>query len=239
MKKFIILLLIIIISFLSFCGDNVDENNDTDNVDSKEENTDDSIDNSTNETSDTDNENTTNNDEEIINEEDEDIDLSFLKEEKEELEREKKGEEGMDDKVVDKGDKVSVHYKGTLENGDVFDSSYDRNQPIEFVAGGGQMIKGFDDGVIGMEIGEKKKLTIPPEEAYGSYQEDKVVTVPLSDFGQIPEKFGVGDYIPIQTAMGRAEALIKELNDKEIVLDTNHRLAGKTLTFEVEVVDIK
>lgn len=83
--------------------------------------------------------------------------------------------------MVEKGNKVSVNYTGTLEDGTKFDSSYDRGQALEFTAGAGQMIPGFDAGIMGMKVGDKKTLTLSPEEAYGKYDETKKQVVPRAD----------------------------------------------------------
>lgn len=139
-------------------------------------------------------------------------------------------------KVKD-GDKVKLHYTGTLENGEVFDSSKDR-EPFTFTVGAGQVIKGFDEGVLGMETGEKKKVHIPADMAYGQPQEDMLLKVPLDHF---PEhiKPEVGMALSVPTRDGRMmNVTITELNDDEVVLDANHPLAGKDLIFELEVLEI-
>lgn len=144
----------------------------------------------------------------------------------------------MANTTVKEGDVISVHYEGKLKNGEKFDSSYDRGQPITFKAGAGQMIKGFDAGVIGMEQGEKKTIEITPEEGYGYPREDLIVTVPTEQFGQIPDEYKEGDYIVIQTNNGYMEALLLKKDDKEVKLNLNHRLAGETLVFNVEIMEI-
>jgi len=234
---------------MSFCGGNDESDNSDETITNKNQESNSDIEDTKNEhknVSDNQNENSTSDNIEEENEEDkeedEEIDLSFIKEEKEEIDKNKEdtNKEDMSNEIVEKGDKVAVHYKGTLENGEVFDSSYERDQPLEFTAGAGQMIKGFDKAILGMKIGEKKTITIPPEEAYGFHDENRIHTIPLSDFGTVPNDKKEGDYLPVRTATGgRIEALILKLTDKEIVLDTNHRLAGETLTFDIELVDIK
>lgn len=140
--------------------------------------------------------------------------------------------------MVQTGSKVAVHYTGTLEDGTKFDSSLDRGQPLEFTAGAGQMIAGFDAGVMGMKVGDKKTLTLAPTEAYGEYDDSKVQVVPkeqLESFSAAGFKLEAGEKIPTQFG----NLLIKETTDSEITLDMNHELAGKTLIFEVELMEIK
>ena len=136
-------------------------------------------------------------------------------------------------KVKD-GDNVSVHYTGKLENGEQFDSSVGK-EPLTFTAGTGQMIKGFDAAVIGMKVGDKKTITITPEEGYGVTDPSKVVTFDKNDVPDF-EKMNVG--MQIQAGNGMP-GLITSKDDKQIIVDFNHFLAGKTLVFEIEMVSIK
>jgi peptidylprolyl isomerase len=140
------------------------------------------------------------------------------------------------EKVVN-GKYVSVNYKGTLENGDIFDTT-EGCQPMEVQMGSGQIIKGFEDAILGMSINDKKVFTIDPEDAYGHRIEGYVQTIPRKE---MPSGMEVeqGDFIGIQTPDGRQiPAQVTELDDEKLVLDLNHPLAGMTLTFEVEVVGI-
>ena len=136
-------------------------------------------------------------------------------------------------KVKD-GDNVSVHYTGKLENGEQFDSSVGK-EPLAFTAGTGQMIKGFDAAVIGMKVGDKKTITITPEEGYGVTDPSKVVTFDKNDVPDF-EKMEIG--MQIQAGNGMP-GVIKEKDDDKMVVDFNHFLAGKTLVFEIEMVSIK
>ena len=140
--------------------------------------------------------------------------------------------------VVAAGDTVSVDYKGTLEDGTVFDKSEGRG-PLEFVAGIGKMIKGFDDAVLGMAEGEEKTVTLPPEKAYGMPDERRVAEWPKSNFPE-PDKLVVGQPVPATTSDGTpVEGIIKEIKDDTVLVDFNHPLAGKTLTFWIKVVKIQ
>lgn len=135
------------------------------------------------------------------------------------------------------GKRVKVHYKGTLNDGSVFDSSYDRGQPLGFVCMKGQMIPGFDKAVENMEVGEKKTVHLSPEDAYGPYIEDGIQRAPI---GAIPgtESLKIGDQVSLQGRDGRPyPARVTEITDTEIAFDMNHPLAGKELTFEIELLE--
>jgi peptidylprolyl isomerase len=139
-------------------------------------------------------------------------------------------------KVKD-GDTVKVHYTGKLENGDVFDSSRE-NEPFEFTVGDKAVISGFEKGVVGMGVGDTKTIEIPPEEAYGAKQDELVVVVNKSDF---PEDItpSVGQRLQIKQQDGHPVIVtITDLTEDSITLDANHPLAGYTLFFDVEIVDI-
>ncbi|HYX08398.1 MAG TPA: peptidylprolyl isomerase [Bacteroidales bacterium] len=138
---------------------------------------------------------------------------------------------------VKANNKVKVHYKGMLSNGEVFDSSEGR-EPLEFTTGSGQVIPGFDQGVIGMEIDEEKTLNIPANEAYGEVRQDLIQEVPKS---QLPEdiKPEVGLQLMSRMPDGREIPLVvSEVKDDAITVDANHPLAGKDLTFEIKLVEI-
>jgi peptidylprolyl isomerase len=139
---------------------------------------------------------------------------------------------------VKKGDTIKVHYTGTLNDGSQFDSSYNRNEPIEFAAGTGQMIQGFDEAVIGMEIGEKKSINIPAAKAYGEQNQEAFMNVPKNNFPPDFE-FVVGEMVQGQTESGQPlQAIILEVNENEVLLDFNHPLAGEDLNFDLELVSI-
>jgi peptidylprolyl isomerase len=141
--------------------------------------------------------------------------------------------------VAQNGDHVAVHYIGTLSDGTKFDSSYDRDQTLDFTVGSGQMIAGFDNAVKGMKVGEKKTVTLLPDEAYGEWDEGKIIQIDRSEFDE-PLAYAVGDYVLLQTSTGyQASFPIVEITDEYVAVDTNHELAGKELTFEIEMVKIK
>lgn len=136
------------------------------------------------------------------------------------------------------GDKVKVHYHGTLSDGTTFDSSEGR-EPLEFELGSGQVIPGFDKGVTGLAVGEKKTIHIPVDEAYGPQQEEMVFEFPKDQFppDMKPE---VGMALNMRNDQGQAIPVrIIEVKDDSVVLDANHPLAGQDLTFELELVDIE
>ena len=134
------------------------------------------------------------------------------------------------------GDTVRVHYTGTLSDGSVFDSSRGRD-PLEFTLGEGRVIAGFDDAVSGMEPGEERQVIIPAAEAYGEHRSELVFPVPRSQFpeGMEPE---AGLEVQITQGDQRAVARITEVADETVTLDANHPLAGKELTFDLQLVEI-
>lgn len=139
---------------------------------------------------------------------------------------------------IKKGDKIKVEYTGTLDDGTVFDSSEKHGKPLEFEVGANKVIKGFDEGVVGMEQGEEKEIKIESKDAYGDHNPDMIKKMPRDKVKEGPEpKPGMG--IMLGTPDGRQfPALIKEVTDTEITIDINHPLAGKNLTFKVKIVEI-
>ncbi len=138
---------------------------------------------------------------------------------------------------VKSGDVVRVHYTGTLEDGSQFDSSVGR-APLEFTVGAGQMIAGFDAGVVGMAVGEKKTILIDPDHGYGQKDPTAIIEFPSSN---IPEGMAVevGMKLNLQNQYGQpVPVVVMEVKDEVIIMDANHFLAGKDLTFDVEIVEI-
>jgi peptidylprolyl isomerase len=138
---------------------------------------------------------------------------------------------------VKNGDKVKVHYHGKLRSGETFDSSQGKD-PLEFTVGGGQVIKGFDDGVKGMQVGDKRTVEIEVGDAYGEKNEDMIIEFPKAQFPpdmnpeagmQLMMNNGEGQQFPV---------VIKEVKEDTVLLDANHPLAGQDLIFDIELVEI-
>lgn len=135
------------------------------------------------------------------------------------------------------GDKVKVHYHGTLKSGEIFDSSNGR-EPLEFTVGSGQVIKGFDEGVKGMKVGDKKKVEIGVEDAYGEKSQDMIIEFPKEQFpsDMSPE---VGQQLMMSNGSGQSFPVsIIEVREETVILDANHPLAGQDLIFDIELVEI-
>ncbi len=140
--------------------------------------------------------------------------------------------------IAKKGDKVKVHYTGKLTEGIVFDSS-EGAEPLEFELGTGQVIEGFENGILGMVIGEKKTVEIPVHQAYGPSDDQNVIKIPRSEIPAEMElqigmvlnmhEDGTGQVIPVAVA---------DFDEQSVVLDGNHPLAGKDLIFDIELVEI-
>lgn len=133
--------------------------------------------------------------------------------------------------MVKVGDTVSVHYRGTLDDGTEFDSSKGRD-PLSFTVGSGDVIAGFDEAVMGLKVGDQNKVRLGPAKAYGERREDMVVTVPAA---QAPPGLKAGDRVQV----GGQPAVVTKVDAAGVTVDANHALAGKALTFEVELVSIK
>lgn len=135
---------------------------------------------------------------------------------------------------IELGKVVKLHYTGKLENNEIFDSSVGR-EPLEFTVGSGMLIPGFEQGVIGMETGEKKTVEIEPEHAYGELREELVQEV---DTTQLPEGVQVGDMLTAETPAGPINVVVREIEGNKAKVDANHPLAGKKLIFELEIVEV-
>ncbi|MEM9953310.1 MAG: peptidylprolyl isomerase [Chloroflexota bacterium] len=134
------------------------------------------------------------------------------------------------------GQTVQIHYTGTLEDGTVFDISKGRD-PLEFTLGAGQVIQGFESAVRTLDVGESTKTTIPPEKAYGERSDEMVITLDRSQFppDANPE---IGMQVYVQAGNQPIPATVTAITDDGITLDANHRLAGKTLIFDIELVSV-
>ena len=138
--------------------------------------------------------------------------------------------------VIKQGDKIKVEYTGTLESGKVFDSS-EGKKPLEFTAGTGMVIPGFDKAVIGMKKGEEKKFSIKPENAYGELKKELKKEIPRTALPKDKEpKVGMG--LMMNSPQGQIPARISAVTKDKVTLDFNHPLAGKTLNFKIKIADI-
>jgi FKBP-type peptidyl-prolyl cis-trans isomerase 2 len=136
--------------------------------------------------------------------------------------------------MIEKGSKVKVHYTGKLNDNEIFDSSKDK-EPLEFTVGEGQLIPGFENGVMGLNTGDKKTIELEPEQAYGQVREDLINEVPKEN---LPEGVEVGQALQAQTEQGPVMVRVVELNETVGKVDANHPLAGKKLIFDLEVVEV-
>lgn len=136
--------------------------------------------------------------------------------------------------MIENGSKVKVHYTGKLEDDNVFDSSTGR-EPLEFTVGSGQLIPGFEQGVMGLNTGDKKTIELEPDQAYGQVREDLVNEVPREN---LPEGVQIGQELQAQTEQGPLRVRVVELNETMGKVDANHPLAGKKLIFDLEVVEV-
>ncbi len=150
----------------------------------------------------------------------------------------------MSDDVISNGDTVKVNYTGSFENGEIFDSSIEEKvkgsktynpqrkyEPMPVKVGAGQLIKGFEDALFGMKIGEEKEVTLPPEEAYGNVDPTLVQTVPIKSFESAKISPEVGLMLNTEAGVGK----ITKVNSADVELDFNSPMAGKTLIFNIRV----
>ena len=140
-------------------------------------------------------------------------------------------------KQVKEGDLVKVHYTGKMVNGEQFDSSVGR-EPLEFTVGAGQMIKGFDDAMPGMSLGEKKTINIAPEDGYGHRSEEAIIEFPKEN---VPADMVLepGMQLTLTNQNGQpVPVTVVEVKDDIIIFDANHFLAGQELIFDIELVEI-
>ncbi|MDX9790213.1 MAG: FKBP-type peptidyl-prolyl cis-trans isomerase [Candidatus Kapaibacterium sp.] len=135
------------------------------------------------------------------------------------------------------GSNVSVKYTGKLTDGTIFDSTED-NQPFVFTIGNDEVIPGFENGIIGMNVGDTKTLNIPVDEAYGHKSEELIFAVPIEEI-ESENTLQIGDMLELPLKDGEAlYAHIIEISDEEVIIDANHELAGHDLIFDVEILSI-
>jgi peptidylprolyl isomerase len=139
---------------------------------------------------------------------------------------------------VKQGDMIKVHYHGTLEDGTVFSSTYQEKEPFEFAVGKGSVLPGFEQAVIGMNVGDTRSISIPPEQAYGQHKKEFVF---MMNRAQAPANLNLelGKRLQIRTNQGKTTiATITAITEDSVILDANDPLAGKTLKFEIELIEI-
>ncbi|MEZ5335273.1 MAG: peptidylprolyl isomerase [Methanolobus sp.] len=141
--------------------------------------------------------------------------------------------------AVKDGNTIKVEYTGTLDDGSLFDSSETHGQPLQFTVGAGNVLKGFDDAVRDMEIGEEKEFRLEPAEAYGEYHESLIDTVSRDLVQSNMMEMEIGKTFIVQAPSGQQmHAKIIELTDDDVTFDLNHPLAGKALTFKIKPIEI-
>ena len=136
---------------------------------------------------------------------------------------------------VELGTKVTLHFALVLEDGDVIDSNFE-TAPATFTVGDGNLLPGFESTLIGLEDGDEREFTIPPEEAFGQHNPQNVQRVDRSNFDQ--QELEVGAMFSFQNGDGELPGVIIEFEDEEILVDFNHPLAGKNIIFQVKIMDI-
>ena len=140
--------------------------------------------------------------------------------------------------TAENGNTVSVHYRGTFDDGTVFDSSFDRGDAIEFQIGSGQIIPGFNDAVVGMTPGDSKNISLAPEDAYGPSLAEAVQTVPTSAF---PAEMELTEGTKVQGQAPSGQSMVGTIQSREgdnVVVDFNHPMAGKSLNFHIQLLNI-
>jgi peptidylprolyl isomerase len=136
------------------------------------------------------------------------------------------------------GDIVRVHYRGRLQDGSVFDETFDR-QPLRFTIGEGQLIPGFEEAVVGMKPGDSKTTELPVEKAFGPYLEERVIEVPKNKFARWDRQPTVGERVPIPQPDGSPiDVIVTEVTESKVTVDFNHPFAGQDLTIDIKLLDI-
>jgi len=136
------------------------------------------------------------------------------------------------------GDTVRVHYRGKLQDGSVFDETFD-HEPLRFTIGGGQLIPGFEEAVVGMTPGDSKTAELPVEKAFGPYLEERVVEVPKNKFARWEPEPIVGERVPIPQPDGSPiDVIVTEVTGSQVTVDFNHPFAGQDLTIDIKLLEI-
>lgn len=136
------------------------------------------------------------------------------------------------------GDTVRVHYRGKLQDGSVFDETFDR-KPLRFTIGGGQLIPGFEEAVVGMKPGDSKTTEVPVEKAFGPHLEERVVEVPKNKFTRWNPEPVVGERVAIpQTDGSPIDVIVTEVTESKVTVDFNHPFAGQDLTIDIKLLEI-
>lgn len=139
---------------------------------------------------------------------------------------------------IGNGDKVVVEYKGTLDDGTIFDSSESHGEPLEFEMGAGQIIPGFEEAIMGMEKGEEKTFKLEPSEAYGDHNPQLIKVMPRDQM-PLDREPEAGMMLLTELPNGaKIPAMIIDVTKEDVTIDLNHPLAGKALTFEIKIVDV-
>ena len=136
--------------------------------------------------------------------------------------------------MIKEGSKVKVHYTGKFEDNQVFDTSRDR-EPLEFTLGEGQLIAGFENGLVGLTTGDKKTVELEPEQAYGPIRDELINDVPME---RLPKGVKQGQMLQAKTEQGEMNVVVTEIKETTATVDANHPLAGKKLIFDLEVVEV-
>lgn len=138
---------------------------------------------------------------------------------------------------VQKGDTISIHYLGRLDDGEEFDSSFSR-EPIMFTVGTGEVVEAIEEGVVGLEPGEKRTIQVTPDKGFGPRHDELIRAVPRSLLGD--QEATPGEPMEIQTEDGQILiAVVEDIDDKNLILDLNHPLSGKNLEFDIQVLSIE
>jgi len=140
--------------------------------------------------------------------------------------------------AVENGSVVQVHYRGTFTDGEQFDSSYDRQTPLTIKVGAGQVLPGFDNALVGMEVGQSKHISLTKSEAYGDRNPNAYAAIPLTNFPtDFADQLEKGSTIPLTDPKGNnVLGTVEAINEESIIFDMNHPMAGKDLEFDIEVV---